>query len=102
MSRKRQNRIDKMAIELFGHPLAAQDLDPDPTYPFRIDYTGSSLRLHEVSIAAEPDVLRELAMHLIEAASDMERMGENFDHSHWRMRVGIPDVVICRPRRDTE
>lgn len=94
--RKRNNRIDKMAVELFGHPLETEELDPHPGEPYRIDYTGSPLRLHEVSLAATPDVLREIALHLIEAAYEMEAKDE-FDHYHWRGRVGLPDIVVCRP-----
>jgi hypothetical protein len=98
MSRKRRRiRIDKMEVVLFGHPLAGMDGDFHPKEPLRIDYSGSPLKLHEVSLAAEPDVLREIAMHIIEAAHEMET-NENFDHSHWRSRVGLPDIVVCRPR----
>ena len=58
--------------------------------------------LREVTIVAEPTVLRRIASHLAQSADEIERLGESFDHSHlqrewpeWQKEDA--DVVVSRP-----
>ncbi|MEH6419406.1 Imm32 family immunity protein [Pseudomonas sp. CGJS7] len=40
------------------------------------------LRLREVTLAARPEELRQIAAFLAEAAEAMERMGDGYGHQH--------------------
>lgn len=68
-------------LQLYGHRVNIREDAPDV--------------LHEVSICSSANGLRKLAQHLLEAADDMDRMGEDFDHVHFQPQ-GRPEIVICR------
>lgn len=81
--RQEQDHIDSLDIKLFGHLV-----DEDESHH------SSSLR--EIAIVGSPEVFRALATHLLEEAEAMERMGEDYDHSHWRGYRADTDIVIIR------
>jgi hypothetical protein len=76
-------------IRLYGYP---QDQDLD-----------SSLTMREITIAADPQALRQLASFLSHAAEQMERHGSAFGHEHYSdfvkdRRSGSPEIVVSAPR----
>ena len=58
----------------------------------------------EVSIRAEPSLLRSLARHIDHVASEMESAGASVVHPHWhrhlpdalKRELGC-DVIVCAP-----
>jgi len=84
--RQEQDHIDSLDVKLFGHAVD-EDKDLEPV---------TSLR--EICIVGSPEVLRAIAKHLLEEADSMERMGEDYDHAHWRGYNAETDIVISRPR----
>lgn len=84
--RQEQDHIDSLDVKLFGHAID-EDEDLEPV-----------ISLREVCIVGSPEVLRALAKYLLEEASDMERMGEDYGHAHWRDYCAETDIVIERPQ----
>lgn len=77
----RQKRIDKMPLTVWGNLAGLSEEEEDNAQP---------VQLREVSLQGSPEVLRELALFLIETAGRLERA--DFDHEHWRMRADTPDT----------
>ena len=76
-------------MKIFGHP--------------KVNDSVSPIELNEVSIVAEPDVLRSIAVFLNTCADELDSStGNTWDHEHWKdnNRNGSqgPDIVIVHPR----
>lgn len=92
---------DKLQFDLWG-----QEGDPTITTTehedislHAVEFEGFSGKLGEVSITTtDPAVLREIATFFTEQADAMERMGEDYDHVHFRGRMVYPDIIVIRPR----
>jgi hypothetical protein len=69
-------------MKLFGY--ADQGLDAEHIAP---------LTLAEVTLCATPQELRRMAEFLVACASDMERMGDSYDHVHLGDRMKEFDEV---------
>jgi hypothetical protein len=59
--------------------------------------------LTEVTVVADPAVLRRIAAHLLLSADEIERHGELFDHLHLRDEWSEwdeedADIIVARPR----
>ena len=57
--------------------------------------------LEEISLSASPEQLRELSSFLLIAASEMESLGESYDHIHMQdksdmWKASWPDIVIAK------
>jgi hypothetical protein len=72
-------------LQLYGHPV-------------NVPY-DRLVSLHEVSICSTANGLRKLAQHLLQAADDMDNMGETFDHVHFQPH-SRPEIVVCRFSED--
>lgn len=87
-SRARQKRIDKLPLTIWGNLAGLSEEAEETTMP---------VQLREVALQGSPEVLREVALFLIETAARLEN-NENFDHEHWRMRAENPaeqaDVIV--------
>lgn len=59
------------------------------------------LELNEVSLSADSKTVRAIARFLMDAADEMDRMGENYDHVHMQdtsaaWKEEWPDIVVCK------
>ena len=73
-------------MKLYGYRIGSQAEEP--------------LELQEVTLAADPQVLRSLARFALHVAQRMEASGESFGHEHFEdfdhdMKGG-PSVVVTR------
>jgi hypothetical protein len=64
---------------------------------------ATAVTLSEVLFEVSPDALREVARFFAHAASEMERMGETYDHIHFQDACNAwsdewPEIVVIRKR----
>ena len=62
------------------------------------------LRMREVSFVANPEIVREIAAFFLHAASEMERLGDRYDHIHLQDNSAAwsedwADIVICKAKQ---
>lgn len=74
-------KATELPYRLHGHPNSTSSETP--------------LDLREVIISSTPEGLRRLATHLIDAANEMERDGQDFSPAHFRPSAW-PEIVIDR------
>ncbi|MDH4216727.1 MAG: hypothetical protein OEV23_07545 [Gallionella sp.] len=60
------------------------------------------VKLKEVSISADVETIRSIAKFLLDAAEEMEQLGERYDHVHMQDKCSAwkdswPDIVIAKP-----
>jgi hypothetical protein len=80
---------EKLQFRLFGYEAGSDREKP--------------LSLAEVTVAGDPESLRELAAFLERAADRMERDGADFGHDHFedqcdRVPEGLAFIVACQHR----
>ncbi len=76
----------KNKLRLFGHLLDSESDDP--------------VELEEVTLVADPDLLDEIATLILDAAVDLRRSPEGFNHRQLSLRVGgiiSRDIIIANP-----
>jgi len=59
------------------------------------------LEMEEVTIQADPDLLRKIAHFLLSSADQIEKHGTNYGHDHFRdkfkeVEKHFPDIVVVR------
>ena len=68
---------------------------------------AGGFELSELTITANPEVLRELAKWMLSFADELQKPGYGSSHVHFReemeqrgLKVGrrTPDVILCNPR----
>ena len=76
-------------MKLYGHPELTEAHEND-----------SPRRLSEVALCASPEALRTIAGFLIHCASEMDRMGDSYDHLHLSDRLpefeDSPHLIVVR------
>ncbi|MBS1141282.1 MAG: hypothetical protein H6R13_2735 [Proteobacteria bacterium] len=60
------------------------------------------LELNEISLSADSKTVRAVALFLMAAADEMDRMGESYGHLHMQdesdaWKEEWPDIVVCNP-----
>ena len=54
--------------------------------------------LRQVTIVAEPDILRELASFLYRCADGIEERGDGWEHEEFEISESVaPDIVVFNP-----
>jgi hypothetical protein len=76
-------------MKLYGHLELTEALESD-----------SPRRLREVALCASPEALRTIAGSLIHCASEMDRLGDSYDHLHLADRLpefeDSPHLIVVR------
>jgi hypothetical protein len=63
--------------------------------------SDQAIPLSDVALALTPEAMREFARFVAHAASEMERLGSNYDHMHFRdfsdaWQENWPDVQLTK------
>lgn len=59
------------------------------------------VELNELSFSADAQTIRAIAKFLSDAADEMDKLGEKYDHMHMQDRSSFwkeswPDIVVCK------
>ena len=59
------------------------------------------LELSEISLSADAKTVRAIAQFLTQAANEMDRLGEGYDHLHMQdvssaWEEEWPDIIVCK------
>ena len=78
-----------MTLEVYGYPSSGEEL-------------SRPWRLKEISFAADPQTLREVAKFLVESADLLEKHGVDFSHEHFQdwwpeWEDELTDIIVCNP-----
>ena len=86
-------------LVVYGKPgdPTVTETDYDGVTITEVDFDADPQKLGEVCICADADGLRDLANFFLEQAEAMDRLGESYDHAHYRNNTRIwPEVVVSK------